>query len=291
MYWRAPMGYYWNQAPVERQALMIEVFDEVAGDDDAVEEMKIWLLKQKQTQSWKTSRATSDAVYALLLKGADLLSDEELVEVTMGYEMIDPLNLDNVGAEAGTGYFQTSWQGNDIDSEMGNISVTKSTPGIAWGAVYFQYYEDLDKIESAETPLSIEKQLFVEENTEEGPILAEVSEDRSIKVGNKVISRLVIRVDRDMEFVHLKDMRAAAFEPVNALSGYRYGGGLGYYESPGDVATNFFMDYLRKGTYVIEYPVFATQEGTFLNGISTIQCLYAPEFSAHSEGIMVVVER
>jgi hypothetical protein len=106
-----------------------------------------------------------------------------------------------------------------------------------------------------------------------------------------VISRLIIRVDRDMEFVHLKDMRAAAFEPVNALSGYRYGGGLGYYESPGDVSTNFFMDYLRKGTYVIEYPVFATQAGEFLNGISTIQCLYAPEFSAHSEGIKVKIVR
>ena len=104
------------------------------------------------------------------------------------------------------------------------------------------------------------------------------------------MSRIIIRVDRDMEYVHMKDMRAAAFEPVAAISGYRYQGGLGYYESIRDASVNFYFDYLRKGTYVFEYTLNVTQKGEFSNGITSIQCLYAPEFSAHSQGMRVMVE-
>ena len=109
-------------------------------------------------------------------------------------------------------------------------------------------------------------------------------------VGDKVTVRIVLRVDRDMEYVHMKDMRAAALEPVNVLSGYRWQGGLGYYESTKDASTNFFFSYLRRGTYVFEYPLFVSHTGTFSNGITSIQCMYAPEVSAHSEGIKITVE-
>ncbi len=130
----------------------------------------------------------------------------------------------------------------------------------------------------------------MENNTDAGPILEPIEDGTQINVGNKVIVRIEIRVDRDMEFVHMKDMRASAFEPVNVLSGYRYKGGLGYYETTLDASTNFFFDYLRKGTYVFEYPLIASQKGDFSNGITTIQCMYAPEFTSHSEGVRVVVE-
>ncbi len=290
MYWRDLAGFYWHEAPVERQAMMIEAFGEVAGDNAAVEEMKIWLLKQKQTQDWKSTRATADAVYALLLRGTDLLASDELVQVTVGSEPVDPLSLDGVQVQAGTGYFQASWQGADIKPEMGNVKVEKKDHGVAWGALYWQYYEQLDKITPAKTPLSIEKELYVRYNTPDGPELVKVAEETSLKTGDRVISRIIIRVDRDMEYVHMKDMRAAAFEPVEAISGYRYQGGLGYYESIRDASVNFYFDYLRKGTYVFEYPLNVTQKGEFSNGITTIQCLYAPEFAAHSQGTRVWVE-
>lgn len=290
MYWRARPGYLWNEAPVETQALMIEVFEEVAGDSEAVEEMKIWLLKQKQTQAWETGRATAEAIYALLARGSDLLAGQEPVVVTVGRITIDPARMEDMHVQAGTGYFKTSWNGNEIRPAMGDITVEKKTPGIAWGAAYFQYYEDLDKIEMASSPLSVSKELFIEVNTPEGPALQEVTAGSPIKTGDRIVSRITISTDRDMEFVHLQDMRGATFEPVNPLSGYRYQGGIGYYESPKDASTDFFIQYLRKGSYIIEYPVFATQEGAFSNGITTIQCLYAPEFSAHSKGIRVTVE-
>ncbi|MDD3878006.1 MAG: alpha-2-macroglobulin family protein [Bacteroidales bacterium] len=291
MYWvNNRSGYYWYEAPIETQALFIEVFDEVTHDTTAVEEMKIWLLKQKQTQDWKTTKATAEAIYALILRGTDLLASDELVEITMGNLVVDPRNLDGVSVEAGTGYFKTSWSGTEINPEMGRVKVRKPDDGVAWGALYWQYFEQLDKITPHETPLQLNKKVFVEEQTASGKIIRPVNDNNTLKVGDKVIIRIELRVDRDMEYVHMKDMRASGFEPVNVFSQYKYQDGLGYYESTRDAATHFFFSYLRSGTYVFEYPMFVTHKGNFSNGITTIQCMYAPEFTSHSEGIRVNVE-
>ncbi|MGB5287999.1 MAG: hypothetical protein WBN42_05880, partial [Ignavibacteriaceae bacterium] len=123
-----------------------------------------------------------------------------------------------------------------------------------------------------------------------GKKITPVDEDTKLKPGDIVKVRIEIRVDRDMEFVHLKDMRAAGFEPINVLSTHKYQDGLYYYENTRDVATNFFMDRLNKGTYVFEYPLRVTHKGDFSNGITTIQCMYAPEFASHSEGVRVKVQ-
>jgi uncharacterized protein YfaS (alpha-2-macroglobulin family) len=173
---------------------------------------------------------------------------------------------------------------------MGNVKVVKKDNGIAWGALYWQYFEQLDKITAHETPLKLKKQLFIEKITDGGKIIVPVSEKTKLKVGDKVIVRIELRVDRAMEYVHLKDMRASGFEPLNVMSGYRWKNGLGYYESTKDASTNFFFDYIQKGTYVFEYPLRAVHEGDFSNGISNIQCMYAPEFTSHSKGIRVEIK-
>jgi hypothetical protein len=182
---------------------------------------------------------------------------------------------------------------------MGNISITVEQPKSSnsqqsnmpsWGATYWQYFQDLDKITNASTPLQLNKKLFIEINTDRGPVLTPVGEGNSLQVGDKIKVRIELRVDRDMEYVHMKDMRASALEPVNVISGYTWQGGLGYYETTKDASTSFFFNYLRKGTYVFEYPLFVTHAGNFSNGITTIQCLYAPEFSAQSEGVRLSVE-
>ena len=290
MYWKTNVsGYFWYQAPIETQALMIEVFDEVADDKTSVENLKKWLLKQKQTQDWKTTKSTAEAIYALLLKGNDLLASNKLVEVKIGGKLINPKKIDGTNVEAGTGYFKTSWNGSEITSDMGEITVTKKDGGIAWGAVYWQHFEDLDKITKHKTPVYIEKKLFVEKKTASGKIIEPIDKNK-LKIGDKVIVRIEIRVDRKMEFVHLKDMRASGFEPINVISRYKYQDGLSYYETTKDASTNFFMDYLPKGTYVFEYPLWVTHKGDFSNGITTIQCMYAPEFTSHSEGVRVNIE-
>ncbi len=292
MYWIDNVGgWYWYQAPIETQALMIEVFDEVANDQTAVNDLKVWLLKQKQTQDWKTTKATTEAIYSLLLRGSDWLASDKLVEIKMGDQIIDPKKMDDVKVEAGTGYFKTSWGRGEIKPEMGNVTVTKSDEGVSWGAVYWQYFEQLDKITPHETPLKLKKQLFIEKLTERGKVIEPISDNNELKIGDKVIVRIELRVDRRMEYIHMKDMRASGFEPINVISTYKWQDGLGYYESTKDAATNFFMEALPKGTYVFEYPLRVTHKGDFSNGVTTIQCMYAPEFTSHSEGIRVKVEK
>ncbi len=290
MYWKSSNGYFWYQAPIETQALMIEVYDVVAEDQKAVEELKTWLLKQKQTQDWKTTKATVEACYALLRRGTDILANDNLAEISIGGKKIDPKEREDTNIEAGTGYFKTSWNKNEISTDMGRIEISKKEEGVAWGAVYWQYFEQLDKITPAETPLKLKKELFLQKNTDRGQVIVPINEHTKLSVGDLVKVRIELRVDRDMEYVHLKDMRASSFEPVSTISRHKYQDGLYYYENPRDLATNFFIGYLPKGTYVFEYPLRVSQKGDFSNGITTIQSMYAPEFTSHSEGIRVSVE-
>ena len=291
MYWKENYsGYYWYQAPIEMQALMIEAFDEVSNDLKAVDDLKTWLIKSKQTQNWGTTRATTEAVYALLLRGTDWLSTEPNVEISLGDLKIDPKTDKDLKVEAGTGYFKKTFTSSDIKPTMGNVKVVKKDAGVSWGSVYWQYFEQLDKITPHETPLKLSKKLFIQTNTASGPVITPISATNILKVGDKIKVRIELRVDRDMEYVHLKDMRASGFEPTNVFSGYRYQDGLGYYEATKDASTNFFISYLPKGTYVFEYPLVVSHSGNFSNGISSIQCMYAPEFTSHSEGIRVNVK-
>ncbi len=289
MYWKYNQGYYWYQAPIETQALMIEVYDEVAADRETVEDLKVWLLKQKQTQDWKTTKATVEACYALLRRGTDMLANTRLVEIKVGNTLVDPTKGGNK-TEAGTGYFKAAWQAGEVTSSMGKIQISKQDDGVAWGAAYWQYLEQLDKISPAETPLKLKKQLFKQQNTETGPVITPLTAQSPLEIGDLVKVSIELRVDREMEYVHLKDMRAAGFEPVSTLSTFRYQDGLYYYESTRDLATNFFIGYLPKGTYVFEYSLRASQKGDFSNGVTTIQCMYAPEFASHSEGIRVNIK-
>jgi uncharacterized protein YfaS (alpha-2-macroglobulin family) len=289
MYWKENYGYYWYNAPIEMQALMIEAFDEVMNDTKSVDDLKTWLIKSKQTQHWGTTRATTEAVYAMLLKGSDWLSTEPNVEITVGSIKLDPKNDPSLKPEPGTGYFKKSWSGSDIKPEMGKVKVVKKDQGVSYGAVYWQYFEQLDKITPHETPLKLKKQLFLQKNTASGPVIEPITEGTLLKLGDKVKVRIELRVDRDMDYVHMKDMRAAGFEPVNVLSQYKWQDGLGYYESTKDAATNFFFSHLHKGTFVFEYTLLVNNPGNFSNGVTTIQCMYAPEFTSHSEGVKVRV--
>ncbi len=294
MYWKYDRGYFWYQMPVETHALMIEVFAEAAQDEKTVEELKLWLLKNKQTTNWKTTKATAAAVYALLGYGDNWLQEDKPVQLSFDKAnqrlYADRISAAQSDAQAGSGYFKTAWEGKEVNAGLASVKVKNPNKVVAWGSAYWQYFEDLDKIKTFEaTPLTIKKQLFREEASDTGPVLRTIENNRALRPGDKLIVRVELRVDRDMEYVHMKDMRASGFEPINVLSTYKWQGGLGYYESTGDAATNFFLDYLPKGTYVFEYPLRVAHNGDFSNGITTIQCMYAPEFTSHSEGIKVKV--
>ncbi len=286
MFWRdEELSWWWHRAPIETQAVMIEVFDEIMNDQKSVEECKVWLLKQKQTQDWKTTKATADAVYALVLRGSDLLASDELVKVSLAD--MAPIKPENV--EAGTGYYEKRFVGPEIKPDFGKVTVTKVDEGVAWGSVHWQYMEDISKITPHEgTPLKIKKTLYTKEYTKKGPVISPVR--GPVKVGDELVVRIELRTDRDMEYVHMKDHRGSGTEPVNVLSTYKYQDGLGYYQSTRDTASHFYLDYLPKGTYVFEYSVRVQHRGEYQTGMTNVQCMYAPEFNSHSQSISLEVE-
>lgn len=302
-YWAMDKGYYWYQAPIENHVMILEAFDEVANDIEMIREMNIWLLKQKQTQSWETTKATAEACYALISTGNTDFETEAMVSIHLGNETIDPRKDKDLKTEAGTGYFKTNWTGKGVwpyapaSPDKGQVTVTKDNEGVAWGAVYWQYFEDLDKITGAtDNPIKMKREVMLLEDTENGPLMTPLSKGlmhqaQTLSVGDRVRVKITLETDRHMEYVHLKDMRAASFEPRKQLSGVEFQEGMSYYRSTTDAAMNFFFGYLPKGTFVFEYDLNVTQAGTFSNGISQLQCMYAPEFTTHSEGVRLEINK
>lgn len=292
MYWaRNTAGYFWSERPVNVHAAIIEAFAEIAPNNAQLDEMKIWLLKQKQTQRWDSPIASVNAVYALLMQGSDWLGNNESARVKLGDMELNPQQR-----EAGTGYFKESFAGAAVNSQMGKITVTTvaqiptttHASSIGWGAAYWQYFQDIKHVEGQKGALSVSKKLFVEKQTSTGKAMLPI-EQAQLKKGDKVITRLVVTADRHLEFVALKDLRAACFEPVNQRSGYVWKENTGYYQTTKDASTQFFFNFLPKGTYVFEYELWVNNSGEFTSGIASIQCHYAPEFGSHTGGEKIVV--
>lgn len=298
IYWKNTTTSFWYNNPIEFQSSMINFvteYNEVTNSNSLaaqIRKMKQWLLLQKQTTHWKTTVATADACFSLLYNDTLSLKTNNNITIQLGKQLIE---TDKEKSTAGTGYIKKRFDNKFINNDMGNITVTASSSNsntntsLSYGAVYWQYFENLDKITSAGSPLVLQKQLFLEKTTSTGKVLEPVQENNLLKIGDKLIVRIILKSDRDMEYLHLKDMRASGTEPLNVLSTYKWQDGLGYYEATKDASTNFFISYLPKGTYVFEYPLFVTHSGTFSVGIASIQCMYAPEFTSHSEGISVRV--
>ena len=267
--------YSWFSYKIPTEVAAMEAIQRITKDTKAIDEMKRWLLKQKQTQTWETLIATADAVYALMATGAsDLLANTGGVEITLGKEMI------RTPVDDAIGYIKKTVIGDVMNIKK--VRVDKEGTGMGWGAVYAQYLESMDQIGEQGNGLSVSRQLYKGDEA--------LNESTPLKVGDKITVRLTVKADRDMDFVQIKDDRAACMEPLQAVSGFRWGNGLGYYQATKDASTQFFIDQMRKGTYVIEYQVYVNRTGEYQTGIATVQSAYAPEFGGHTGGYRVMVE-
>lgn len=288
-YWNQGNGYHWYDLPIETHSMMIEFFNDRGKDAKFIEDAKIWLLKNKQTNDWRTPKATATAIYALLVDHGKAASGEWLKDTTPPTILVDGKKLDLSESELGTGYVKFSYDSEELKN-IQSIEFKNNGKTIGWGSVYYQYFENLDAIKShRDNPLNIRKTLYVKVTDGTGTSLKKVHEGDKLNVGDEVVSRIEIVSDRSMNYVHLEDMRPSGFEPINSLSGYRYKGEFGYYESPRDLSTNFFISYLPKGTHVFEYSNRVVHKGNYSTGIATIQNMYAPEFTSHSDGVRVNV--
>lgn len=266
-------GYAWNGYRIPTQVAAMEAIQHVEKDEEMLEEMKRWLLKQKQVQCWNTPLATADAVYALLSDGMALTESGQMQAVAGNVTLETPKD--------GLGCISHTLSG--AEAEVKTLTVSHTGKAAGWGAVYAQYLEDMDRVKEFEGKgLQVSREYIYKGKA--------LSAKEKLQVGDKLTVRLTLRADRDMDFVCLKDERAACMEPVRQISGYEWSDGLGRYRVSGDAATTFFMDHLRKGTYVIEYEVHVDRSGVYQAGTSEIQSVYAPEFGSHTEGYTLYIE-
>jgi len=277
-------GINYLTSPIETHTLLMFAFKETGATQIELDRMKQWLLNQKRTQNWESVPATLNAIYAILYTGSDWLNEDNKISAQWGGKTYSTTEGESV-----TGYLKQTLTQPEITPGHNTITIGKQGNAPAWGTVYNQYFESLDKVSGQKGVLNVEKKLFVETNSGTERQIRPVSSTERLHIGDKVIVRLTIRTDREMEYVHLKDLRAGCFESAEQLSGVSYQGGISYYRSPKDISENFFFSRLPKGTFVIEYPVYVSRSGEYSGGISTIQCMYAPEFVSHTEGDKLIV--
>ena len=281
MYW--PKKYFSFESHIATHANIMAAFAEIDQNQEMIDELRVWLLTQKQTNKWENSASTADAIYALLMRGSDWF--EEGKEVTLRFGNT-PISTE--GGVAGTGFIQRRWNANEVTSEMRQLTVNNPTPHLVWGGLFRQYFVPIDEVKSDESGFTIKRELFVETVTDKGKKLVPV-EKQALKVGDKLTVKITFTSQQDMSFVFVKDLRAAGFEPIEQISRYEYNDRMSYYQSNTDTDMQFFIEHLPKGTHQLEYSMFVTKEGLLNNGYALIQCQYAPEFSAYSDGMQIRV--
>jgi hypothetical protein len=281
----------WFQSNIATQALLIEAFAEIDQKKEIIDAMKVWLIKNKQTNRWPTTKSTTEAVFALMNQGTDWVSLKENTKISIGDEKLITKKLLRKDDEQQTGYLKIQYNAEEISSKMATVSIENKTSAQGFGGYYWQYFESLENIKKDSTrTISIDKKLYKKASSSKGFELIELNKE-TLKVGDLITVRLIIKTESDLEFVHLKDLRASALEPIDVTSTYEWKGNFSYYKSSKDVSTNFFFDRLNKGTYVLEYDLRITNKGDFNNGISTLQSMYAPEFSAHSGNSKISIKQ
>lgn len=287
VYWKQNLNDWgWYSSKTVNHAGALEAFQKLTPqDENFIEEMKIWLITQKEVNSWGSSRGTAEVIFTILNSGKSWTNAEsDKAEITWGGKPLNPQTQ-------ATGYVKQSINSDKINKDLGTVVIKKESAGIVQGGLFWQYYEDLDKIKSSENYISISKELYKKVKTENGEQLIKINENSPIKVGDKVTVRMILNTDRNMEFIHLKDMRAAGFEPLDVISGYEWKNNLAYYQSTKDASINFYIEYMPKGKYVFEYDYVANASGIFGNGITTLQNYYAPQMNAHSKGSIISIRQ
>ena len=262
--------YSWRDYKIPTEVAAIEALKAIEpNDQQTVEEMQRWLLQSKRTQAWDTPLNSVDAVYAFLNGRTEMLQTKEPSVISLNGK---PMDMPK--ATAGLGYVKTSASGNNLKT----LSVRKTSDGTSWGAVYAQFMQPVTEIQSAAAGITVKRELLAADTQK--PI------GKALSVGDKIKIRITITAERDYDFVQLIDKRAACMEPVQQLSGYHWG----YYCSPKDYTTNYYFDRLSKGKHVVETEYYVDRQGTYATGTCTVQCAYAPEYTAREAAHTIVVE-
>ncbi|WP_294296125.1 MG2 domain-containing protein [uncultured Chryseobacterium sp.] len=287
IYWKKNLDDWgWYSSKAINHAGAIEALSKIdPADIDFIEEAKVWLATQKEANSWGNSRTTAEIIYIMMNSGKSWTTPEaDKATVIWGGKEISPQTKT-------TGYLKQIIKSDKVDTKLSEVTVTKPGPGIVQGGLFWQYYEDLSHVRSTETYISMTREYYKKIQTANGGQLIKISENSPLKIGDRLTVRMILNTDRPMQYVHLKDMRAAGLEPVDVLSGYQWKNNLGYYQATKDASTNFYIYYMPKGQYVFEYDLVCNASGSFSSGFATLQNYYAPQMNARTEGDKIEINK
>ena len=287
MYWPNNRShYYYNNSAVQEQCALFNAFSEIEPVTSELDAMRQWLLSQKQTNDWGAVPSTLEAIYALLEGGTDWLApDENKTSIVWGGQ-----EMKNSPEEPFLGLTEYTLSGNEISAAAAKAVISTDHEQPSWGAMYWQYYDDVKNVTSASVEdLALSRQIVVRQQGVQSATYVPLNRV-TLKTGDRIAIRLTISVGRDMQFVCLTDSRAACFEPTEQLSGYKCRERICYYEEVKNTETRFYFDFLPKGTYVISYELDVDRPGEYTQGLSTIQCLYAPQIIARTPAQTIIIK-
>jgi len=272
---------------VEKHAFFLRTLQELRPKDKRIPGMVQWLLFNRKGNVWKSTKASSAAVYSLLdyLNKIGALSGKETFKISWGPVRDTVVVPPDEWLEEPLRWIKT---GEDILPGMNEAVIDKTGPGIAFASMTWIY--STDEIPEASAPGLLEMKRTFYRRVKEGDTyhLKPVASEEEVQVGDEVVVQLKITSKSAFEYMHLKDPKAAGFEAETLLSGWKYDP-LWFYEEPRDSLTNFFMDRVPHGEYMVQYTLRPTKPGTYRVGAAILQSMYAPEMTAHSAGFVIRV--
>ncbi len=275
-------GMYWYGINVEDVSLILNAFYQISPESDNIEKIRQWLILQKESQNWGESTTTSDIIASMLATADKRVQKTGYhSDIKIGKAEIMPSVIDKT-----LGYFRI-----DVSSMLKtkeDLSIVRPVGQPSWGSVMYQYVDEIKDVEAVGGDgISITKNMYVRELTDKGEVWLKTT---SYKVGDIVKIQLTFKVDKSIDYVMVKDERAACFEPVEQMPQPKAVDGIMFYQEVRDDCNNFFVDRLPKGTYIIDYNVVVNNVGEFSSGIATAQSQYVPSMVAHSAGSVLTVD-
>ena len=271
-------SYSWISRALPAAVETLELFSDPAiMDIERISGIKRWIVAQKRTNSWGRDLPTAEAVYGLTL--GDPIAHE------LDKDAQVRIDLPVVGGEA------IRLEGDRLQVKMPFTStvhpdtvltLSQSQPAVLWGSATATYTLPTAEVEARGKQIQITRETFLLRRGSKGDELLPLSEGQELRVGDRLRTRLTIRLEQSLDFVQVIDPRPGFTEPIIQKPGYEWGEGTGYYVEPKDTETNFYIDHLNRGTYLLSYDQYVARAGRFAGTVARIVSCYAPDYSAHT---------
>jgi uncharacterized protein YfaS (alpha-2-macroglobulin family) len=276
-------AWLWYNDHIETHAFALRTLLELNDKDPKLEGLVVWLLLNKKLNQWKSTRATAEVIYSLTkyLDRKGQIAEPETVTIKIGER--EPAALSFVPTQY-TGKQQVVLPGPELRAQDAQIEASKSGKGVAFVSATWHYATDQLPSEGRGDLFQVKRSYFKRDAIGQETKLTPLAENAALQPGDEVEVQLEIESRAQAEYVHLRDPRAAGFEPAVSVSKYHYDLGIVYYEEVRGSAQNFFIEWLPAGQYTLKYRLRANLAGQFRVGPATLQSMYAPEFAAFSAG-------